>query len=161
LLEELPPPELQLEPELPMPPPVDEGVLPPGSIDETLEPRELARSFTCSTTRLMTVRAAGRVAAAAAPTAAAAPVAAAARFMIFLVRRFAAVFFPPLRPAAARFELLLDRFDELRFDDLFFDDFFEPPLRDPPFFDDFFEERFFAAMGHSPFQSVGGGIAVT
>jgi hypothetical protein len=40
-----------------------------------------------------------------------------------------------------------------RLDDRFFDDFFEEPLRDPPFF----EERFFAAMCHSPFQSVGCG----
>jgi hypothetical protein len=72
---------------------------------------------------------------------------------------------PPPRP-----ELFFDDFlllEPLRdedpdFDDLLFEDFLlEEPLREPPLPDDFFEEPFFdAAMGMSPFKSVGWG-AVT
>ena len=94
-------------------------------------------------------------------------------------------FFPPLRPAIERFTdvvafllpparffddflllfedfLLLDREDDFLEDLLFDADFLlEEPLREPPLPDDFFEEPFFdAAMGMSPFQSVGWG-AVT
>jgi hypothetical protein len=164
LLPELPPvPQLDvLLP--PSPPPL--GVVEPvepGIFGAAGDPSEDARSLTCSTTRLMTLRASGRRAAATpAATAAVAPAATAARRTIFFVLLRAAVFFPPFRPAAARladFELFFDAFREA-FDDLFLDDFFAELLREP-FFDDFFEERFFAAMGHSPFQSVGVGEAVT
>jgi hypothetical protein len=102
-----------------------------------------------------------------------------------LLERFAAAFFPPRERFAeviARFALparffedvfedvfedffddflLLERLDDL--EDLLLDEDFllEEPLREPPRPDDFFEEPFFdAAMGMSPFQSVGWG-AVT
>jgi hypothetical protein len=88
--------------------------------------------------------------------------------------RRAADFLPPFLPASERLTLVTARlmadffFDDflpllLREDDFFedFDDFFEDflleePLREPPLPDDFFEEPFFdAAMGMSPFKSVG------
>ena len=143
------------------------GELEPGIIEPTFDPRVEALSLTCSTTRLITLRASGRRAAATpAPTAAAAPVAIAARRTIFFIFLFAAVFFPPFRPAAARFAEAELRFfadflpELLRAEDLFFDDFFDERLLDD-LFDDFFDERFFAAIGHSPFQSVGMGGSVT
>jgi hypothetical protein len=117
---------------------------PPGSIEPTDVATEPAVSRTCSTTRLITLRA-GREAAAAAL--AAAPVAAAAmtrrrrlaaalavRFL-GAARRADAFFFDALREEALR--------EELRFFELF--------LLPPRFFEDFFFEdlleRFFAAMG--------------
>jgi hypothetical protein len=142
------------------------GELEPGIIEPTFDPMVEARSLTCSTTRLITLRTSGRRAAATpAPTAAAAPVATAARRTTFFIFLFAAVFFPPFRPAADRLAEVELRFfadflpELLRADDLFFDDFFDERLLDDFF--DFFEERFFAAMGHSPFQSVGVGESVT
>lgn len=126
-------------------------------------PREDDLSLTCSTTRLMTLRASGRRGGAMpAGAAGAAAAATGARRTTFFAFLRGAAFFPPFRPAADRladFELFFDAFREA-FDDLFLDDFFDELLREP-FFDDFFEERFFAAMGHSPFQSVGVGEAVT
>jgi len=145
----------------PSPPPLGVGPLELG-IEPVDDPGVDALSLTCSTTRLMTLRASGRRAAGMPVPAAGAAAATGVRRTTFFVFLRAAVFFPPFRPAADRFadfELLFDALREA-FDDLFLDDFFDELLREP-FFDDFFEERFFAAMGHSPFQSVGVGEAVT
>jgi hypothetical protein len=117
-----------------------------------LEPIEVARSFTCSTTRLMTLRVAGAAlrAAAAAAAPAAAPAAAATavrlifvRFALRAVERFFELDAPRFRPRLFALFLL----DERLFEDRFFDDFFDE-LR-PRFFDDLFfedlEELFFLA----------------
>jgi hypothetical protein len=123
----------------------------------------LALSLTVSTTRLIMLRPGAVAAAPAAPTAAAAPAAAATRRLVAL--RFAAFAVAPFLPAAERRAFVARAFTD-RFAaplrapiDRFFDDFLAPPFfREPPFFEDFFEERFFdAAMGPSPFRSVGVG----
>jgi hypothetical protein len=144
----------------------------PGIMLLTLVPMVVARSLTCSTTRLITLRASGLAlrAAAIAAVPAAAPVAAAIAVRVMRVRlaflpalRRTVVFLAavrlrvaaPLRAEALFFELL--RFFELffddeerLFDDRFFDDFLLE-LFDPRFFEAFFEDlleerRFFAAM---------------
>jgi len=84
---------------------------------ETLDPTLDAVSRTCSTTRLITLRAAGALRRTAIPAAVAAPAAAvttAARFATFLIAFFRLVFAAPLRPAAERFADV-----ELRFAALF------------------------------------------
>jgi hypothetical protein len=184
---ELPPLPLPLLP-LPLPPPVFPlplGVVgpffiggaagaAPGMGEPTLEPGVNARSFTCSTTRLMTLRVAGGRAAAGvgvAGTGVAGPpgrksTAGAVRglglaFFFATLRRAgdfaagrrAAVLFFALFFAAPRFALL--RFFELffaaplrDFDERFFDErFFVDFLLELFFFDAFFEDlRFDAAM---------------
>jgi hypothetical protein len=122
--------------------------------EPTLEPIVDARSFTCSTTRLMTLRAAGVRAAAIAAAPAAAPAAAATavrrrsrvRLAFFPALRRAGDFAAGRRAAVLFFELFFaaPRFALLRFFELFF----AAPLRDfdERFFDDFLLELFFDAF---------------
>lgn len=154
---------------------------PPGRYDPTVEPSELARSFTVSTTRLRTPLRAAIAEPAAAPAAAATAVRRRrvfAAFLPLLERRVAAprlaeLFLPPFLPPVDRFADE-ERLFTLRFAPPFFaperrlaelrpfdEDLREDDFRDELFFDppraDFFEDLFFdAAMGQSPFQSVGG-----
>src|SRR5688572_4854831 len=145
---------------------------------------EEAVSLTCSTTRLMTLRARGMAAAPAAAPAAAATATrrvrvlaaffpAAARFGDF--RALEEDFFAPPARRADPEERFFDDFDDRddrdelprEEDDLFFELFFEL-FREPllellllelRFFEDFFEdffEPFFDAIWFSPFQNVGG-----
>jgi hypothetical protein len=119
---------------------------------DTLEPTLLAVSRTCSTTRLITLRAAGALrftATAPAVAAAAAAVATAARFMTFLTAFLRLVFAAPLRPAAERFAAVELRlallffgllFFGLLFFALFFALFFDPRLAER-FFEDDLEDR--------------------
>jgi hypothetical protein len=82
----------------------------------TLDPTLDAVSRTCSTTRLITLRAAGalrRTATVAAVAAPAAAVATAALFTTFLIAFFRLVFAAPLRPAAERFADVERRFAAL------------------------------------------------
>ena len=177
-------------------------------------PIELARSFTLSTTRLITPGLRAARTAAAEP--AAAPVAAATAVRVLRVRaaflpadrrfgdvrddverafellelRFAAVlrfaldrflpelrfapdFLPPFLPASERLADVTRRLtlrltapffapafreaEPLDFDDFRDEDFRDELFRPPLFFADFLDEPFFdAAIGVSPFQSVGG-----
>ena len=137
-------------PDFSVEPPVEVEVLlgdPPGSMPWTVPPMLLARSLTCSTTRLITLRTLG---VAAAPTAA--PAAAAAKVRLGDGRRaafLAPLFFAPPFLALAdfradvAFELPEERFFDAFFEDL--EDFFEPPFREAEaFFEEaFFEEAFF------------------
>jgi hypothetical protein len=120
----------------------------------TLELTLLAVSRTCSTTRLITLRAAGalrRTATAAAVAAPAAAVATAARFATFLMAFFRLVFAAPFRAAAERFAEVERFFALLFFGLLFFALrllvlfrallFFAPPRRAVLFFDDFLDDR--------------------
>ena len=118
---------------------------------------------TCSTTRLITLRIGGLLAAAGAglaTTGAAltgAALATAARFATFLTVRLGAAFFATLR-AAERFfaELFFAlRFFEPRFAELLRLAFREEDrLREDDFLD-FFEDFFLVAMRHSPLQNTG------
>ena len=140
------------------PPPVDGlgSSLRPGIMFETDSPMLLAVSRTCSTTRLITLFAAGgvrRIAAAAAAPAAA--VATAARFATFLTVRLVARFAAPLRAAAERFAEDVARFAprflaavfffpalflaELFFAAPFFEERFAELRLDDRFFDEDFE----------------------
>ena len=122
-------------------------LLRPGIMFDIVSPRLLAVSRTCSTTRLITLRAAGlRRAATAAPAAPpAAAVATAARFATFLTVRFVFLFAAPLRAARERLAVVMRRL-ALRFTALFF----APAFFAPPFFDEErfaelrFDDRFFA-----------------
>lgn len=160
LLPPIPLPLLELPLPLPLVPLLE--LLLPGSMD----PMDVARSRTWSTTRLMTLRVAGLAlrAAATAATPAAAPAPAAIMVLVMRLRlpffaaarrdgvlRRALAFFPLFRAEAALFVLFFEPprfFDEaLRFfellllEDRFFDaERFLLELRDR-FFDAFFEER--------------------
>ena len=137
-------------------PPVEVVLDRPGIMPETVPPMLPAVSLTCSTTRLITLRAGALRAATAAPVAAA-PTAAptAARLATFLTVRFLAEAFPAFLAAAERLvERAFDAFDAFdafllpaRFFELFFEERLEERLLDERFFEPpderFFEEDFF------------------